>query len=162
MRVIRHSSGKRRTRHRAEAAATGVSEREVRDQIVSGDVLAAQCGTRQRSRPWTHRQQSDSYIPPRVTRLYPDCMVILRESKRQEIAHQFVNFSCVRMSRQRMPWRRELPRRMRERASCFQRRFAIIRRCIGTRHRGARRVGGDIGSGDTAATRSLWTEIKAS
>jgi spermidine/putrescine transport system substrate-binding protein len=65
---------------------------EVRDQLVSGDVLAAHMWNT------TAQQAMDSstgigfVYPAEGYAVYPDCSVILRESKRQELAHQFINF----------------------------------------------------------------------
>jgi spermidine/putrescine transport system substrate-binding protein len=65
---------------------------EVRDQLVSGDVLAAQMWNT------TAQQAMDSSgdvafaYPREGYAVYPDCSVILRESKHQELAHQFINF----------------------------------------------------------------------
>jgi spermidine/putrescine transport system substrate-binding protein len=65
---------------------------EVRDQLVSGDVLAAQMWNT------TAQQAMDSSgdvafaYPREGYAVYPDASVILLESKRQELAHQFINF----------------------------------------------------------------------
>ena len=65
---------------------------EVRDQLVSGDVLAAHMWNT------TAQQAIDSsagvafVYPAEGYAVYPDCAVILRESKRQELAHEFINF----------------------------------------------------------------------
>jgi spermidine/putrescine transport system substrate-binding protein len=65
---------------------------EVRDQLVSGDVLAAQLWAT------TAQQGIDSspglaFVYPREGfALYADNAVVLRESRRQELAHHFVNY----------------------------------------------------------------------
>jgi len=65
---------------------------EVRDQLVAGDVLAAQA--------WAITAQQAMDASPKLAYAHPkegfalfaDNMVILRESKRIELAHQFVNY----------------------------------------------------------------------
>lgn len=65
---------------------------EVRDQLVSGDVLAAQL--------WATTAQQAIDAAPNLAFAYPeegfpfycDCAVILRESQRSELAHQFLNY----------------------------------------------------------------------
>ncbi len=65
---------------------------EVRDQVVSGDVLAAQM--------WNTTAQQAMDESPAIGYVYPaegycaylDTMVILRESRRQELAHRFIDF----------------------------------------------------------------------
>ena len=65
---------------------------EVRDQLVSGDVLAAQL--------WSTTAQQAIDAAPRLAFVYPaegfpfycDCAVILRESRRQRLAHEFLNY----------------------------------------------------------------------
>jgi spermidine/putrescine transport system substrate-binding protein len=66
---------------------------EARDQLVAGDLLAAQA--------WTvTAQQAMDAAPGRLALVYPeegfplyaDCMSILRESKRQEMAHRFLDY----------------------------------------------------------------------
>ena len=84
-----------------EAQAAAISQKsllraylnaEVRDQLVSGDVLAAQMWNT------TAQQAMDSssglaFVYPREGyAVYPDAAVILRESKRNELAHQFIDF----------------------------------------------------------------------
>lgn len=60
---------------------------EVRDQIVAGDVLAAQLWA-------TTTVQADAvYVyPSEGFLLYMDTVAILRESSRRELAHEFVNY----------------------------------------------------------------------
>jgi spermidine/putrescine transport system substrate-binding protein len=65
---------------------------EVRDQLVAGDVLAAQL--------WSTTAQQAIDAAPALAFAYPlegfpiyaDCAVILRESRRQELAHTFLNY----------------------------------------------------------------------
>jgi len=66
---------------------------EVRDQLVAGDVLVAQLWS-------TTAQQAIDAAPEKLAfawpregfPLYVDCAVILRESRRQELAHRFLNY----------------------------------------------------------------------
>jgi spermidine/putrescine transport system substrate-binding protein len=65
---------------------------EARDQLVSGDVLAAQM--------WNTTAQQAIDASPNIAfaypkegfAVYPDTMVILRESRQQAAAHQWINF----------------------------------------------------------------------
>lgn len=65
---------------------------EVRDQLVSGDVLAAQL--------WATTAQQAMDAAPNLAFAYPeegfplycDCAVILRESERSRLAHQFLDY----------------------------------------------------------------------
>jgi spermidine/putrescine transport system substrate-binding protein len=65
---------------------------EVRDQLVSGDVLAAQL--------WSTTAAQAIHGNPRIGFVYPeegfplycDCAVVLRESSRYELAHDFLEF----------------------------------------------------------------------
>jgi spermidine/putrescine transport system substrate-binding protein len=65
---------------------------EVRDQLVAGDVLAAQL--------WSTTAQQAIDAAPKLAFVYPaegfplycDCAVILRESRRQRLAHQFLDY----------------------------------------------------------------------
>jgi spermidine/putrescine transport system substrate-binding protein len=65
---------------------------EVRDQLVSGDVLAAQL--------WSTTAQQAIDAAPDLAFVYPtegfpfycDCAVILRESRRARLAHQFLDY----------------------------------------------------------------------
>jgi spermidine/putrescine transport system substrate-binding protein len=65
---------------------------EVRDQLVSGDVLAAQL--------WSTTAQQAIDAAPYLAFTYPaegfpfycDCAVILRESRRKRLAHQFLDY----------------------------------------------------------------------
>ena len=65
---------------------------EVRDQLVSGDVVAAQL--------WSTTAQQAIDAAPQLAFAYPlegfplycDCAVVLRESSRQRLAHQFLDY----------------------------------------------------------------------
>jgi spermidine/putrescine transport system substrate-binding protein len=65
---------------------------EVRDQLVSGDVLAAQL--------WSTTAQQAIDAAPGLAFAYPaegfpfycDCAVVLRESRRSRLAHEFLNY----------------------------------------------------------------------
>ena len=65
---------------------------EVRDQLVAGDVLAAQL--------WSTTSQQAIDAAPHLAFVYPeegfpfycDCAVVLRESRRARLAHDFLNF----------------------------------------------------------------------
>jgi spermidine/putrescine transport system substrate-binding protein len=65
---------------------------EVRDQLVAGDVLAAQL--------WSTTAQQAIDAAPQLAFVYPaegfpfycDCAVILRESRRARLAHQFLDY----------------------------------------------------------------------
>jgi len=65
---------------------------EVRDQLVSGDVLVAQL--------WSATAQQAIDAAPSLAFAYPaegfpfycDCAVVLRESRRQRLAHQFLDY----------------------------------------------------------------------
>jgi len=65
---------------------------EVRDQLVAGDVLVAQL--------WSTTAQQAIDAAPHLAFVYPsegfplyvDCAVILRESRRRELAHQFIDY----------------------------------------------------------------------
>ena len=65
---------------------------EVRDQLVSGDVLAAHMWNTTAQQAMDSSSQVGFVYPVEGYAVYPDCSVILRESKRQELAHQFINF----------------------------------------------------------------------
>jgi spermidine/putrescine transport system substrate-binding protein len=65
---------------------------EVRDQLVAGDVLAAQL--------WSMTAQQAIDAAPHLAFVYPaegfplycDCAVVLRESRRSRLAHQFLDY----------------------------------------------------------------------
>lgn len=65
---------------------------EVRDQLISGDVLAAHMWNTTAQQAMDSSAELGFVYPAEGYAVYPDCAVILRESKRQELAHQFINF----------------------------------------------------------------------
>ena len=65
---------------------------EVRDQLVSGDVLAAHMWNTTAQQAMDSSSEIGFAYPVEGYAVYPDCSVILRESKRQEVAHQFIDF----------------------------------------------------------------------
>lgn len=65
---------------------------EVRDQLVSGDVLAAHMWNTTAQQAMDSSPEIGFAYPEEGYAVYPDCMVVLRESKRVELAHQFMNF----------------------------------------------------------------------
>lgn len=65
---------------------------EVRDQLVSGDVLAAQIWSTTARQAIRGNTGLNFVYPEEGYPLYCDCVVILRESKRTELAHEFLEF----------------------------------------------------------------------
>lgn len=65
---------------------------EVRDQLVSGDVLAAQTWSTTAAQAMRAEPRLAFAYPEEGFPLYCDCAVILRESGRYELAHHFLNF----------------------------------------------------------------------
>jgi spermidine/putrescine transport system substrate-binding protein len=65
---------------------------EVRDQLVSGDVLAAHMWNTTAQQAMDNSPVLGFVYPTEGYAVYPDCSVILRESKRPELAHKFINF----------------------------------------------------------------------
>jgi spermidine/putrescine transport system substrate-binding protein len=65
---------------------------EVRDQLVSGDVLAAQIWSTTAAQAIRGNAKLGFVYPAEGYPLYCDCAVILRESKRNELAHRFLDF----------------------------------------------------------------------
>ena len=65
---------------------------EVRDQLVSGDVLAAQIWSTTAAQAIRGNTKLAFVYPEEGYPLYCDCVVILRESKRTELAHEFLEF----------------------------------------------------------------------
>jgi len=65
---------------------------EVRDQLVSGDVLAAHMWNTTAQQAMDASREIGFVYPEEGYAVYPDCCVILRESKRAELAHEFINF----------------------------------------------------------------------
>jgi spermidine/putrescine transport system substrate-binding protein len=65
---------------------------EARDQLVSGDVLAAHMWNTTAQQAMDSSAEIGFVYPAEGYSVYPDCAVILRESKRPELAHEFINF----------------------------------------------------------------------
>ncbi len=65
---------------------------EVRDQLVAGDVLAAQLWSTTAQQAMDAAPQLDFAFPSEGFALYVDNAVILRESRRQELAHSFIDY----------------------------------------------------------------------
>jgi spermidine/putrescine transport system substrate-binding protein len=65
---------------------------EVRDQLVSGDVLVAQLWSTTAAQALDAGPSLDFVFPSEGFPLYCDCAVILRESRRQELAHEFLDY----------------------------------------------------------------------
>ncbi len=65
---------------------------EARDQVVSGDVLAAQMWNTTAQQAMDSSADVAFTYPMEGYATYPDCSVILRESRRVELAHKFVDF----------------------------------------------------------------------
>ena len=65
---------------------------EVRDQLVSGDVLAAQAWSVTAAQAMAADSKIGFVFPGEGYPLYCDCAAILRESGRYELAHEFLEF----------------------------------------------------------------------
>jgi spermidine/putrescine transport system substrate-binding protein len=65
---------------------------EVRDQLVSGDVLAAQLWSTTAAQAMPGNANLRFVYPREGYPLYCDCAVVLRESGRYELAHEFLEF----------------------------------------------------------------------
>ena len=65
---------------------------EVRDQLVSGDVLAAHMWNTTAQQAMDASSEIGFVYPGEGYAVYPDSSVILRESTSQELAHRFINF----------------------------------------------------------------------
>jgi spermidine/putrescine transport system substrate-binding protein len=65
---------------------------EIRDQLVSGDVLAAQMWNTTAQQAMDATDHIRFAYPSEGYAVYPDCMVILRESRYPQLAHQFIDF----------------------------------------------------------------------
>ena len=65
---------------------------EVRDQLVAGDVLAAQLWSTTAQQAMDAAPHLDFTFPREGFALYVDNAVILRESRRQELAHSFLEY----------------------------------------------------------------------
>jgi spermidine/putrescine transport system substrate-binding protein len=65
---------------------------EVRDQLVAGDVVAAQAWAVTAGQAISARATLAYVLPSEGFARYADTMAILRESQRSELAHQFINY----------------------------------------------------------------------
>jgi spermidine/putrescine transport system substrate-binding protein len=65
---------------------------EVRDQLVAGDVLAAQLWSTTAQQAIDAAPHLAFVYPPEGFPLYCDCADILRESRRVRLAHQFLDY----------------------------------------------------------------------
>jgi len=65
---------------------------EVRDQLVSGDVAIAQLWSTTTQQAIDSAPHLGFVYPAEGFALYPDCSVVLAESPRKEIAHEFLNY----------------------------------------------------------------------
>lgn len=65
---------------------------EARDQLVSGDVLAAQMWNTTAQQAMDASPEVQFVFPKEGYAVYPDCMVILRESRNPDLAHRFLDF----------------------------------------------------------------------
>ncbi len=65
---------------------------EVRDQLIAGDVVAAQLWSTTAQQAMDETDKLAFCYPAEGFALYPDVAVVLRESTRQELAHEFVNY----------------------------------------------------------------------
>ncbi len=65
---------------------------EVRDQLVAGDVLAAQLWSTTAQQAIDAASQLAFVYPAEGFPFYCDCAVVLRESRRQRLAHQFLDY----------------------------------------------------------------------
>lgn len=65
---------------------------ESRDQLVAGDLLASQLWATTAAQAIANSKDLDFVFPEEGFSVYADCAVILRESGRQELAHQFLEY----------------------------------------------------------------------
>lgn len=65
---------------------------EVRDQLIAGDVLAAQLWSTTSQQAIDESPQLAFVYPEEGFALYPDVAVVLRESPRKELAHRFLDY----------------------------------------------------------------------
>jgi spermidine/putrescine transport system substrate-binding protein len=65
---------------------------EVRDQLVAGDVLAAQLWSTTAQQAIDSGSQLAFVYPAEGFPFYCDCAVVLKESRRQRLAHQFLDY----------------------------------------------------------------------
>ena len=65
---------------------------EVRDQLIAGDVLAAQLWSTTAQQAIDESKDLAFVYPKEGFALYPDIAVILQESTRKDLAHKFLNY----------------------------------------------------------------------
>ena len=65
---------------------------EVRDQLIAGDVLAAQLWSTSAQQAIDESEDIEFCYPEEGFALYADIAVVLRESRRKELAHTFLNY----------------------------------------------------------------------
>lgn len=65
---------------------------EVRDQLIAGDVLAAQLWSTTSQQAIDESSQLAFVYPEEGFALYPDVAVVLRESPRKDLAHRFIDY----------------------------------------------------------------------
>lgn len=65
---------------------------EVRDQLISGDVLAAQLWSTTAQQAMDESNRISFLYPEEGFAMYSDVAVVLRESSRKELAHSFLNY----------------------------------------------------------------------
>lgn len=65
---------------------------EARDQLVSGDILAAHMWNTTAQQAMDSSHEVGFVYPAEGYAVYPDAMVILRESRHPDLAHKFINF----------------------------------------------------------------------
>ena len=65
---------------------------EVRDQLIAGDVIAAQAWSITAQSAINSNRALRFVYPAEGFALYADCAVILRESRRQRLAHEFIDY----------------------------------------------------------------------
>ena len=89
MRLRAAQQGSDRSRRRSLRAYVNA---EVRDQLVAGDVLAAQLWSTTAQQAMDESGNLRFAYPSEGFPLYPDVAVILRESSRQSLGHEFLNY----------------------------------------------------------------------
>jgi len=98
---LRYPFGSTDDRQLQEARAAAISQKqwlrgylnaEVRDQLVSGDVLAAQLWSTTAAQAISGNSKLGFVYPEEGYPLYCDCAVVLRESSRNELAQAFIEF----------------------------------------------------------------------
>jgi spermidine/putrescine-binding protein len=135
---------------------------EVRDQVVAGDVLAAQCWSFIAQQAIDAAPQLRFHYPEEGFTCYADCAVVLRESRRAELAHVFLDYLlrpetaasivlAARCGTANRTARQRLPREVRELETLFPSPETLARaEWFATMPAAAQRL-----------RDRLWTEIKA-